>query len=242
VSEHNSLEPGVANRRALALQHRLRGAAAATKRLGISACVRLWDGSPRNGKARRKRYRQLAPARTHTSFGAGPVVALLRHDEMRALGGRFQSGNRHSRRPLLKRKANLAKLLRRAPQRLVYSDHWCGDGRELFRKVRELGGEGIVSKRADAAYTSGPSSTWLKCKHASVGTFPVVGYVPDGKRIESLLVAEASTRGLRPVGRVEFRMPGVLDDDHVRRWRSSPGPCRAFACAPVAVSAGSSRD
>jgi bifunctional non-homologous end joining protein LigD len=128
---------------------------------------------------------------------------------------------------LLERKANLAKLLRRAPERLVYSHHWCGDGRELFRKVRELGGEGIVSKRADAAYSSGPSSTWLKCKHASVGTFPVVGYVPDGKRIESLLVAEASTRGLRPVGRVEFRMPGVLDDDarEALAFLTRPVPC-----------------
>jgi bifunctional non-homologous end joining protein LigD len=87
------------------------------------------------------------------------------------------------------------------------------NGRDLFRKIGELGGEGIVSKRADAPYTSGPSTTWLKCKHASVGTFPVIGYVPDGKRIESLLVAEASPRGLHLVSRVEFWKPGVLNDD-----------------------------
>jgi ATP-dependent DNA ligase len=40
----------------------------------------------------------------------------------------------------------------------------------LFAKIGELGGEGIVSKRVDAPYTSGPSSTWLKTKHAEVGT------------------------------------------------------------------------
>ena len=56
-------------------------------------------------------------------------------------------------------------------------------GTALFRKVGELGGEGIVSKRADASYTSGPSSTWLKVKHAAVGAFPVIGYAADGGRI-----------------------------------------------------------
>jgi bifunctional non-homologous end joining protein LigD len=122
-------------------------------------------------------------------------------------------GEDFRRRPLIERKAKLARLLARAPERIVYSDHWTGDGRALFRKVGEVGSEGIVSKRADAPYTSGPSSTWVKVKHATVGTFPVVGYVPDGRQIESLLVAEASPRGLRPVGRVEFWWPGVLDDD-----------------------------
>jgi hypothetical protein len=58
-----------------------------------------------------------------------------------------------------------------------------------------------------------PSTTWLKCKHSAVRTFPVVGYVPKGNRTESLLVAELSARGLRLVGRVEFWIPGVLNDD-----------------------------
>ena len=48
---------------------------------------------------------------------------------------------------------------------------------------------------------------------SSIGTFQVVGYVPDGRRIEALLVAEPSSKRLRPVGRTEFRLPGVLDDD-----------------------------
>ena len=139
------------------------------------------------------------------------------------------------RRPLVTRKANLANLLRRAPERVVYSDYWAGDGRELFRKIGELGGEGIVSKRSDAHYTSGPSTTWLKCKHSSIGTFQVVGYVPDGRRIEALLVAEALPRGLRPVGRVEFRLPGVLDDDarEALAFLARPTPC-----IPVRVSRG----
>jgi len=55
-------------------------------------------------------------------------------------------------------------------------------------KIGELGREGIVTKRIDAPYSSGPCSTWLKVKHASIGAFPVVGYVPDGRA--SILVAE----------------------------------------------------
>jgi bifunctional non-homologous end joining protein LigD len=39
------------------------------------------------------------------------------------------------RRPLLEHKTRLARLLRRAPERIVYSDHWSGDGRALFCKV-----------------------------------------------------------------------------------------------------------
>jgi hypothetical protein len=41
----------------------------------------------------------------------------------------------------------------------------------------------------------------------------VVGYVPDGKRVEALLVAEESPRGFQAVGRVEFWKSGLLNDD-----------------------------
>ena len=78
--------------------------------------------------------------------------------------------------------------------------HLAGDGAALFAKVGELGGEGIVSKRINAPYTSGPSSSWLKAKHSALGAFPVVGYVPDGPRIEALLVAE---RGATPPRRAQ---------------------------------------
>ena len=161
----------------------------------------------------------MARSQYRTSAASGISIISTRHGDAPerlaffAFDLLWLNGEDLRRRPLLERKATLAKLLRRAPERVVYSDHWSGDGRDLFRKVGEFGGEGIVSKRGDAPYRSGPSTTWLKCKHSTVGTFPVIGYVPDGKRIESLLVAEASPRGLRPVGRVEFWKPGVLNDD-----------------------------
>jgi bifunctional non-homologous end joining protein LigD len=37
--------------------------------------------------------------------------------------------------PLLERKVRLVRLLRRGPERLVYSDHWNGDGLALFARI-----------------------------------------------------------------------------------------------------------
>src|SRR5512134_3786978 len=102
--------------------------------------------------------------------------------------------------------------MKHAPGQLLFSDHLAGDGTSLFAKIGELGDEGVISKRMGAPDISGPSSTWLKAKHSAIGAFPVIGYVPDGVRIEALLVAERSP-SLRLIGRVEFRQPGVLDDD-----------------------------
>ena len=76
-----------------------------------------------------------------------------------------------------------------------------------------------MSKRADAPYTSGPSKTWLKCKHATVGQYQVIGYVPDGKRIEAVLVAERG-RELRPIRpRSGYRKPGALPHEYLTRSR-----------------------
>jgi hypothetical protein len=60
-----------------------------------------------------------------------------------------------------------------------------------------------------------------------VGLFSVIGYVPDGRRIEALLVAERVGARLRPVGRVEFRRPGVLDGDaqEALMFLIRPKPC-----------------
>jgi ATP-dependent DNA ligase len=43
-------------------------------------------------------------------------------------------------------------------------EHTEGDGGEMFNAVCKLGLEGIVSKKLDAPYKSGPSKAWLKIK------------------------------------------------------------------------------
>jgi bifunctional non-homologous end joining protein LigD len=68
--------------------------------------------------------------------------------------------------PLIKRKRRLARLLGRAKRRAIrYNDHFTGDGSTVFEHVCRMGLEGILSKRTDAPYRSGPSKTWVKSKN-----------------------------------------------------------------------------
>ena len=60
--------------------------------------------------------------------------------------------------PLIERKRRLKKLLGRAKgRRIQFVEHLTGDGATVYRHVCQLGLEGIVSKRTDAPYRSGPS-------------------------------------------------------------------------------------
>src|SRR5262249_60038518 len=117
------------------------------------------------------------------------------------------------RLPLLERKATLAEVLAKPPERMLLSEHLACEGAAFFRQVIELGCEGIVSKRAAASYTEGPSKAWLKCKRTFTSDYPVIGYVPDGERIEAVLVAERQGKHLRTIARVEFWSRGVLNED-----------------------------
>jgi bifunctional non-homologous end joining protein LigD len=64
------------------------------------------------------------------------------------------------------RKRRLARLLGRAKRRSIqFTEHLMGDGPTVFEHVCRMGLEGIVSKRTDAPYRSGPSKVWLKSKN-----------------------------------------------------------------------------
>jgi bifunctional non-homologous end joining protein LigD len=67
--------------------------------------------------------------------------------------------------PYSERKAVLRKVLRRTRRGIQYVEHAEGHGDRLFEAVCELGLEGIVSKKLDAPYRSGPSRAWLKVKN-----------------------------------------------------------------------------
>jgi bifunctional non-homologous end joining protein LigD len=66
--------------------------------------------------------------------------------------------------PLLERKQRLARLIARARfDRLRLVEHF-EDGEKLLAACAEAGLEGVVAKRRDAPYRSGPSRSWLKTK------------------------------------------------------------------------------
>jgi len=109
--------------------------------------------------------------------------------------------------PLRERKSLLRALLEAADDpRLVYSSHGVGNGREAFAASAEAGLEGIVSKRADAGYSSRRSDDWRKLRHQRGEDYVVVGYTaPRGARsgFGALLLACREDGGaLRYVGRV----------------------------------------
>jgi bifunctional non-homologous end joining protein LigD len=74
------------------------------------------------------------------------------------------NGDDLRRKPYVQRKAALRKLLRHG-RGIQYVEHAEGHGGRLFETVCKLGLEGIVSKKLDAPYRSGPSKAWIKVKN-----------------------------------------------------------------------------
>jgi ATP dependent DNA ligase domain len=84
----------------------------------------------------------------------------------RAAGQRIEHGDDLRDLPLIERKRRLARLLGRAKRRAIqFVEHLTGDGPTVFEHVCRMGLEGIVSKRVDAPYRSGPSKVWVKSKN-----------------------------------------------------------------------------
>lgn len=107
---------------------------------------------------------------------------------------------------LRERKRALLALLDGASPPLVYSSHHAGAGARIFAAARKAGLEGIVSKLAASAYTSGRSDAWRKCKSVRGGEFVVFGWTPprgSRRHVGSLLLAAPTPDGgWRYVGRV----------------------------------------
>jgi bifunctional non-homologous end joining protein LigD len=67
--------------------------------------------------------------------------------------------------PFLDCKAALARLLRGTDTHILFNEHIVGDGPTVFAHACRLGAEGIVSKRVDVTYRSGPCSVWIKIRN-----------------------------------------------------------------------------
>ncbi|WP_047488440.1 DNA ligase D [Terriglobus sp. TAA 43] len=101
--------------------------------------------------------------------------------------------NGHNTRglPLKERKRLLHTLLDDEKDGLRLSEDIAGDGAKIFRSACELHAEGIISKKADAAYHSGRSTLWLKSKCVLEQEFVIGGWVDlsNGSRgVGSLLL------------------------------------------------------
>jgi DNA ligase D-like protein (predicted ligase) len=132
----------------------------------------------------------------------------------------YLDGEDLSTRPLLERKARLARLLAQAGSPLHFSDHQTGLGPAFYEKACPLGIEGIVSKRADAAYAPGNRGLWLKVKYLNRQEFVVIGWTdPEGARpfLGALLLGYYDPGGkLTYAGRVGT---GINQAELERLWR-----------------------
>jgi bifunctional non-homologous end joining protein LigD len=67
--------------------------------------------------------------------------------------------------PFLDRKAALARLLRGTEAGIRLNEHIAEDGATVFAHACQLGADGIVSKRVDGTYRSGPCRVWIKVRN-----------------------------------------------------------------------------
>ena len=108
--------------------------------------------------------------------------------------------------PLTERKAALARLLAKAPKRgpLRLSESLTEPGPTLLKHACTMGLEGIVSKRADAAYHSGRGHDWIKSKCSDRQELVVVGFAPstvDAHSVGALVLGYFERGKLRYAGR-----------------------------------------
>ncbi len=76
---------------------------------------------------------------------------------------------------------------------IQFSDALPGEAKAIFHLVEEAGLEGMVSKRRDSKYRSGPSTSWLKTKSYTIGEFELLGVEREAGKPAFALMAERGT-------------------------------------------------
>jgi bifunctional non-homologous end joining protein LigD len=136
------------------------------------------------------------------SYGSHKRIPLVYYafDLLRLEGSDLRS------RPLLERRELLAKLLKKAPENIKFSEQLQGSKEELLQVARQFKLEGLTAKRPNSLYESGRrSGAWVKVKLTQQQEFVIGGYTPpEGARkyFGALLVGYYSTGGLLFAGRV----------------------------------------
>jgi bifunctional non-homologous end joining protein LigD len=108
--------------------------------------------------------------------------------------------------PLSHRKARLQAYCDRVKStgRLRYVDHFASSGEAVLLSACRMDLEGVISKKLDAPYAAGRSSTWVKSKCRGRDEVVIGGWSSEGSRLRSLLVGVRSENDgrLRYLGRV----------------------------------------
>ncbi|GLR48161.1 DNA ligase D [Sphingomonas astaxanthinifaciens] len=176
----------------------------------------LLDGEAVALDAKGKPSFQLMQATVKRGHGkAGPTIAYYAFDLL------IDRGEDIRGLPLLERKERLAALLTPARLPIIYGDHVTGKGEKLFEAVCKDGGEGIISKRADATYAGKRTRDWLKIKCTARQEFVIVGWQASDKRrgFRSLHLAVNEKGGLRYVGKVGTGFDAATIESLIERMK-----------------------
>lgn len=139
----------------------------------------------------------------------------------------------------LERKERLEALLRHAATPVAVADHIIGAGETLYGAMCKAGQEGIISKRADAAYSGRRSKNWVKVKCTRRQEFLLVGWNPSSTKARpfaSLLLAQHEGNTLVYKGNVGTGFDADTMADLARKFAS-----RERKTAPLDVDAVSAR-
>ncbi|MCP1200874.1 DNA ligase D [Notoacmeibacter sp. MSK16QG-6] len=164
--------------------------------------VHLWT---RNGKDWTERYKGVPDALVALSCksamidgeivslhgGRGSAFSALQADLEAGAPLRLQAfdlleldGKDLTDLPLTERKEKLEALIADGPESVAlgYSEHIAGDGPAVFKAIAKAGGEGIISKKADAKYRSGRNRNFLKIKAEKRQEFVIGGWSESDKK------------------------------------------------------------
>jgi ATP-dependent DNA ligase len=117
-----------------------------------------------------------------------PYAAVLGAFDLLYLNGRdLRNEGCQARRDLL---AGIVK----PNSRIQFSEALPGDGKSVFYLADRAGLEGIVSKRKDSRYRSGPTTDWLKTKSYTVSNLELLGVEREQGKPAFALMGEPGTR------------------------------------------------
>lgn len=139
----------------------------------------------------------------------------------------------------LERKERLEALLGDAKAPIAVADHVIGAGETLYAAMCGAAQEGIISKRADAAYSGRRSQNWVKVKCTRRQEFVIVGWNPSSAKARpfaSLLLAQHERGKLVYKGNVGTGFDAATMDDLAKKFAGLERQT-----APLAVDAASAR-
>ncbi|RVC47443.1 MAG: ATP-dependent DNA ligase [Mesorhizobium sp.] len=122
--------------------------------------------------------------------------------------------------PLINRREILQAMIPEG-QHIQFSEALPGTGDAVFHLVDRAGLEGMVSKRKDSKYRSGPSTNWLKAKCFTIDEYELLGVEREAGKPAFALMAERGTG--RYVGSAFITLNREMRERLWQRVQEAPG-------------------